>query len=151
MTIDKFQGKYRFLSNFYPSPIQIDNKEVYTVEHLYQGMKPASDEHSKMVMQASTPGEAKRLGRQFPMVDDWENIKMDVMNIGVTMKFLQNEDLAKMLLDTGDEELIEGNTWGDTFWGVCKGEGDNHLGKILMRVRTELRDQVLEYSKYVAY
>jgi len=59
---------------------------------------------------------------------------------GVREKFKQ-EDLKQMLLDTGDQELVEGNTWNDTFWGVCRGEGQNNLGKILMKVRMELRQQ----------
>jgi predicted NAD-dependent protein-ADP-ribosyltransferase YbiA (DUF1768 family) len=53
-------------------------------------------------------------------------------------KFSQNEDIKGKLLATGDTELIEGNTWGDTFWGVCRGEGTNWLGKLLMEVRTEI-------------
>ena len=58
----------------------------------------------------------------------------------VKAKFEQNEDLRKRLINTGDEELIEGNTWGDKIWGKVKGEGQNNLGKILMRVRKELRE-----------
>lgn len=53
-------------------------------------------------------------------------------------KFTRNEDLKAMLLATGDEGLIEGNWWGDTFWGECKGQGENHLGRILMKIRREL-------------
>ena len=57
----------------------------------------------------------------------------------VRAKFDQHPDLAQKLLETGDEELVEGNTWGDRYWGVCGGKGKNMLGKILMRVREELR------------
>jgi len=56
----------------------------------------------------------------------------------VRQKF-SNPQLAKQLLDTKDFELIEGNTWGDTFWGVCSGKGQNNLGKILMQIRNELK------------
>ena len=56
-------------------------------------------------------------------------------------KFTQNTDLLKKLLDTGDAELVEGNTWGDRVWGVCKGEGENRLGKILMRIRGEIPEE----------
>ena len=55
-------------------------------------------------------------------------------------KFTQNEELKKKLIDTGDATLIEGNTWNDTFWGVCNGVGENNLGKILMKIREELKD-----------
>lgn len=57
-------------------------------------------------------------------------------------KFLQNPDLADKLVATGDAELIEGNTWGDTVWGVCNGSGENRLGEILMRVRSEIQNDM---------
>jgi predicted NAD-dependent protein-ADP-ribosyltransferase YbiA (DUF1768 family) len=60
------------------------------------------------------------------------------MNWGVREKF-KNEELAQLLIDTDDHELIEGNWWHDYFWGVCNGKGENHLGKILMDVREELK------------
>ena len=65
-------------------------------------------------------------------------MRIDIMTALVTQKFNRHIDLRKKLLATGDEELIEGNWWGDTFWGVCRGKGDNHLGKILMEVRSKL-------------
>ena len=43
------------------------------------------------------------------------------------------------MIETGDEYLEEGNTWGDRIWGTVNGKGQNNLGKILMRVREELR------------
>ncbi len=54
-------------------------------------------------------------------------------------KFTRHFDLREKLLATGDRKLVEGNTWGDTFWGVCRGNGKNHLGKILMKIRAELQ------------
>lgn len=68
---------------------------------------------------------------------DWEEVKDDVMYTVCKAKFLQNPGLLKKLLDTGDAELIEGNTWNDQIWGVCNGSGENRLGKILMRIRDE--------------
>ena len=69
---------------------------------------------------------------------DWDDVKLDVMLWGIREKF-KNEDLRQLLMETGEEELVEGNWWGDKFWGVSNGEGENHLGKILMRVREEVR------------
>lgn len=66
-------------------------------------------------------------------------MKLDVMEACVRDKFTRNADLRRRLLETGDAELVEGNTWGDRFWGVCDGEGENHLGRVLIKVRGELR------------
>ena len=73
---------------------------------------------------------------------DWEDVKLSIMEDIVRAKFTQNEDLKQLLLATGDLVLEEGNTWHDTFWGVDvkTQEGENHLGRILMRVRQELRE-----------
>jgi len=65
----------------------------------------------------------------------WDGAKLGIMAQLVVQKFTNNAVLAQRLHDTGDAELIEGNTWGDTFWGICKGKGENHLGRILMEVR----------------
>ena len=76
------------------------------------------------------PVQAKRLGRKVKLRDDWEEVKLEIMTEIVSQKFLQHPHLIEMLLQTGDEELIEGNKWD-----VCKGKGENHLGKILMKIR----------------
>ena len=86
------------------------------------------------------PAEAKKLGRRVELRPEWEYIKERVMFEIVLNKFNQNPQLAKMLLATGEEELVEGNTWGDRTWGVCDGVGQNRLGKILMKVRGLLKN-----------
>jgi ribA/ribD-fused uncharacterized protein len=72
---------------------------------------------------------------------DWTEIRLEIMEKIVRAKFWQNPHLARKLVATGDQKLVEGNRWNDTFWGVCRGVGENHLGKILMRVREELRGE----------
>ncbi len=95
-----------------------------------------------IIAQAPSPSKAKRLGRGVSLRPNWENIKLQVMKDIVRAKFTQNTDLRIMLVQgTGDAELIESNDWGDEFWGVCDGKGENHLGKILMEVREELTFQ----------
>jgi len=96
------------------------------------------------VLTKLNPSEAKRLGRRVRLRSDWEQVKYDVMLDVVRAKFNQHPDLAQKLLATGDEELVEGNDWGDTYWGVCNGRGKNMLGKILMRVRAELRGENID-------
>lgn len=137
--IDKFDGEYAFLSNFYPSIVYDFEGNTYpTVEHYFQAMKTLDPKVRKHIASAKTPGEAKRLGRRVELRSDWEDIKLKVMKHGLIQKFAEPE-LRNPLLRTGDAELIEGNWWGDTYWGVCNGVGENHLGQLLMEVREELR------------
>lgn len=139
--IKEFQNEYRFLSNFWPSPIKINHQFFTTVEHFYQYSKCKNETDRINVLCAPTPGSAKRRGSKVELVDNWDNIKNGVMLLGVTEKFLQNPHLAQKLIDTHPQEIYEGNTWGDTYWGVMWNPqgtnyiGENNLGKILMRVR----------------
>jgi predicted NAD-dependent protein-ADP-ribosyltransferase YbiA (DUF1768 family) len=84
--------------------------------------------------------DAKKLGRQVQIRRDFDANKLDIMFKLLRLKFA-NAELAKMLIDTGDTILVEGNTWNDTFWGICNGVGQNNLGKLLMLVRRELIKQ----------
>ena len=139
MVINQFRGKYRFLSNFADSPFVYNGLKYPTVEHAFQALKTDDlNEHEKIRF-APTPAEAKNMGRKIVMKVGWEDIKIGVMLNLVREKFKQNDDLRMKLFDTGDEELQEGNWWGDKFWGICEGEGENHLGKILMIVREEFK------------
>ena len=136
--IDSFKGKYFFLSNFYTCNIIIDEIEYTNTESAFQSMKTKNINIRKS-FSSLDPSRAKFKGRRVQLREDWENIKDDVMYKVVKSKFSQNEDLKLRLLDTKDEKLIEGNDWNDTYWGVCNGKGRNMLGKILMKVRDELR------------
>ncbi len=139
--IDKFSAEYRFLSNFYPAKVKLDGLEYKTLENAYQAAKNFDMERRKMFL-TLTAGQAKNEGQNTLLRPDWHQVKVLVMTNLVRDKFNNNPELRTKLLETGDAELIEGNTWGDTFWGVCKGKGENHLGKILMKIRQELRDGV---------
>lgn len=137
--ITRFHGDYRWLSNFSESPMVIDSKEYATVEHYFQASKAITEMGHENVRTCPTPGEAKRCGRMITCRSDWEEVKEAVMLKGLRAKFTQNPELAQKLLDTGEAALIEGNDWGDVYWGVCEGSGKNRLGKLLMKVRQELR------------
>lgn len=141
--IEAFQGEFRFLSNFYPSPITIGKITFPTVEHAFQAAKTNIPAERKLIIEAKTPGEAKRLGRKVTKRDDWDEVKLYVMEFLVTLKFKQNQELREMLILTHPYELEEGNTWGDTFWGTCNGDGQNWLGTILMQVRKDF----IEWSR----
>lgn len=84
------------------------------------------------------PSESRRLGQEVSLRSDWEQIKVRMMYEVVLAKFVQNPNLAERLIATGDAHLEEGNNWGDRIWGTVNGVGENHLGKILMRIRAEL-------------
>lgn len=85
--------------------------------------------------------QAKAAGKKVLLREDWDQIKVDVMTEVVRLKFQQNPELRTKLLSTGDALLVEGNWWKDTFWGVCNGIGNNHLGQILMKVRSEINEK----------
>lgn len=136
--IESFQGEHRFLSNFWHVYVTYDGEVYPTVEHAYQAAKTLNPEFRKAICYATT-GEAKRMGRQVPMRPDWEAIKIDVMRDLLKQKFTEEPELRELLLATGDAELIEGNTWNDYFWGVCNGNGQNWLGKLLMEVREAVK------------
>jgi ribA/ribD-fused uncharacterized protein len=142
--IREFQGEFRFLSNFWPADVRFGHRSFPTVEHAYQAWKATNKEDFKFVASSPTPGEAKRRGRKITVREDWDRVKLPLMEMLVRSKFdrERNPQLLTLLLLTGERKLIEGNKWGDTFWGVCNGEGENHLGKLLMKIRAEHRDNL---------
>lgn len=137
MRIDNFRGKYYFLSNFFSAPILYEGLTYENNESAFQAMKCINPEYRKNFI-GLDPSQAKKKGRMIQLRHDWEKVKEHYMYQIVKAKFNQNEDLKIKLLETGNALLIEGNTWGDTIWGMCKGRGQNKLGKILMIVRKEL-------------
>ena len=138
------------LSNFYPSPIAAPRGQVApTVEHYYQAAKTTDAASQDEILAAPTPGAAKKLGRKVTLRDDWEEIKVPVMRRALAKKFPDHGDpLGRWLVNTYPFALVEGNTWGDTFWGKCKipdyelegnwWQGQNWLGTLLMVRRGEL-------------
>ena len=134
-----FRGKYQFLSNIYKASFEWDGRSYKNSEAAFQSAKsldPAvREEFSEM-----TGVVAKREGKKVLLRRDWEEVKDSIMEEVVREKFIQNPDLLKKLIDTGDMELVEGNCWHDKYWGVdvVSGEGENHLGIILMKLREEL-------------
>ncbi len=138
MSISSFSGPHRWLSNFWPAEVVLDGVAYPTVEHAYQAAKTLCPTEREFVRAATTPGAAKRCGKRITLRPDWDKVKSAVMLNLVRQKF-DLDPLGAWLLATADHELIEGNTWGDTFWGMCHGRGQNVLGKILMRVRNELK------------
>lgn len=143
--IDKFDdkenesgGTHAFLSNFYPCNVTYEGLTYPTSEHAYQAAKTLNMNARKVfTLSSMTAAMSKHLGQAVVLRPNWDTVKLAVMSDILTAKF-SDPTLRKLLIDTGDAELIEGNTWGDTFWGVCDGKGNNFLGKALMDLRKKL-------------
>ena len=142
MKIQRFRDAYGFLSNFHEAPVSYGGLTYGNAEAAFQAQKCMSHEQKRAFTQMR-PAKAKKAGRQVALRPDWEQVKVDIMAGIVLAKFSGNEELKWRLLATGDAILEEGNTWHDTFWGVDAktGEGQNHLGRILMEVRARLREE----------
>lgn len=139
--IEKFRGQYNFLSNFYSAPIEYEGLKFSCTEVAYMFFKVGDKTIKEKIYLSQDPKEAKRLGKAKPR-KDWDEIKLSLMEDLIRCKFTQNENLKKKLLETGNQEIQEGNWWKDTFWGVDENTkvGENHLGKIIMKIREELKN-----------
>jgi len=135
-----FQGDYRWLSNFHKQAFYKDGEFWTTAEHYYQAHKAIHRRDFTAIRLAKTPGEAKRMGAAVALREGWNDERLAVMLRALQGKF-RDPELAKLLLGTGDAELIEENTWGDVWWGTCQGYGANKLGGLLMQVRQELKEK----------
>jgi len=136
--ITGFGGQNHFLSNFHPSEVFLDGLPYATVEHAYQASKTVDPGDREIIRESSGPGMAKKLGKHLILPHDWETRKLAVMGDLLWQKFTLHDHLQRKLLGTGTHELIETNWWGDTYWGVCNGVGQNNLGRLLMSVRYHL-------------
>ena len=156
MAVERFRGEHHFLSSMFELEHGVvvvpEGIVVPTVEHAYQAGKFADQLGRNAVLLAPDGRSAKRTTRQLIMSGqyevrpEWDNIKLDVMRFYVTQKFARDPELAGLLVATGEEELSEGNTWGDRYWGVCppgSGRGQNNLGRLLMETRFLLQQTPL--------
>ncbi|MGN1249862.1 MAG: NADAR domain-containing protein [Candidatus Spyradocola sp.] len=134
--IDRFRGEYEFLSNFYPARLAFDGIVYENAESAYQAQKLA-DPAARAQFARRYADEAKRMGQKVNVREDWDQVKLELMRSIVEAKFTQHPQLAKCLAETGSLPLLEGNHWGDTYWGVDlrTRQGENHLGRLLMALR----------------
>lgn len=154
--INSFRGRYVFLSNFYPCRIEHKGIVYPSVEHYYVALKVTgmqfidgvyytAPDFRELIARIPDAGDVKKVGKIVKVRNDWEEKKLQFMDWGVREKF-KDSKLAEMLLETGDLELIEENNWHDVYYGKCSchkcnGSGENYLGKILMKIREELKQQ----------
>lgn len=137
MSITEFKGAYGFLSNFAVAPVVYEGMLFPTVEHAYQAAKTLDWNSREEIRKAYSAGKAKQMGKRVQLRDDWKDVRLHIMEILLRQKF-NVEPYRGLLLATGNTELIEGNWWNDTFWGVCRGKGENHLGKLIMEIRSQI-------------
>lgn len=145
-TIDEFRGRWAFLSNFHRAPLTWEGIDYPTSEHAFNAGKTLDPAARLSIAVASTPREAKRLGRMVQLRPGWdETVRFEVMAAVLRAKFCCHPGRVDALLTTGDAVLVEGNTWHDQTWGDCRcgraactGPGENHLGRLLMELRAEL-------------
>lgn len=149
MNIEVFEGNNHYLSNMYRLEnglvVAPEGIVVPTVEHAYQAAKFEASDVRLAVLTATTGHYAKKTAHTFvrykaAIIQDWPDKKIAIMRGFVREKFERNDDLRGKLVSTGEVEIVEGNDWGDRFWGVTppgSNKGQNWLGKILMELRTD--------------
>jgi len=133
-----FRGQYRWLSNFWPCTVTFECEKYTSVENAYVAAKTFDKAVRKEIQVAMSPGEAKRFGRKLELRHDWWDVRMSIMEELLRQKFTPGSALADCLVATGNVTIVEGNSWGDKFWGMCDDEGENHLGRLLMKIRRDL-------------
>lgn len=146
MSICNFKDKYGFLSNMFKCNFNYRGLDYMSSEAAFQSMK-TTDLNLRKKISEMYALEAKKFGKTIKIRDNWEQIKELVMLEINLEKFTQSSWLKNQLLKTGDEELVEGNSWGDTFWGVCHGKGLNRLGHVLMTVRIAINSGCVDELK----
>lgn len=140
-----FRNNFQFLSNMYPCRVQYKGTEYSCSESAFQAQKCTNSVDKDMF--AGFDGKmAKSWGRRVPLRKDWNEVRIPIMEEIVRAKFVQNPSLAEKLIKV-EGPIQEDNSWHDTFWGVCNGVGENHLGKILMTIRDELLNSSLKVKE----
>lgn len=136
--IKQFQGEYRWLSNFADCDVFLEGILYPSVENAYQAAKTINKEE-RIQFETCSAGHAKRASKNITMRKDWSEIKKQVMFNLLCQKF-NKEPYITLLLDTKLVDIEEGNTWGDTYWGIDlrSGRGQNILGKMIMDIRLDI-------------
>jgi ribA/ribD-fused uncharacterized protein len=144
--ITSFTGQHFFLSNFFPISVIYEGIQYPTSEHAYVAAKTLDIDLRNHITKITHPGQAKKFGYKIELRPDWESIKVNEMRKILEIKFspLRSDTPIRTWLEmTAPRTLIEGNTWGDTFWGESPiGNGKNMLGKLLMSLRDDISNKL---------
>lgn len=149
--IDSFYGNNLWLSNFQVCKIEYDGYIYWSTQAAYQAQKfkgtKIQTDRIRKVFTKIEPNQAKMLGSIIPLREDWQEVRLGIMKDILQIKF-NMQPYKTMLIKTGTQELVQGNYWHDTFFGKCncekhKGQGQNHLGNIIMQIRDELQNKLI--------
>ncbi len=137
--INRFRAEHAFLSNFFFSGrlIHYEADPYSTVEHAFQAAKTIDLEARTRIRCCATPADSKALGRRVVLRPEWDVMKNEIL-LGLLQEKFAASPMREQLYATLPHDLVEGNTWGDRYWGVCRGKGKNWLGVLLMQVREEI-------------
>lgn len=145
-TIYSFDPKtpHFFLSNFYSCSVTYEGITYPTTEHAYQAAKSLDEDIRMLIMRSPRAADAKKMGGSITLRSDWSEVKIPIMEELLLAKFSAGSNLEQRLWKTADAPLIEGNYWHDKFWGQCfchrhNWEGENHLGVLLMEIRSNIQ------------
>lgn len=143
--ITKFRGDHFFLSNMFPCEINYNGNVFGSSEAAYMSRKNNSKSWLSTCINTKNPILVKTMSHSIYIIKKWPEIKLQVMSDILRIKFSIPELQAK-LFETGDEEIYEGNTWNDRYWGVdhLTLQGENHLGKLLMNIREQIKQGELK-------
>lgn len=137
--VKELRDEYWLLSNFADIPVYFNGILYRNSEAAFQSQK-TFDMKLRLQFASVDPDTAKHMGRKLKIRPDWDTARLWIMRDIVAAKVQQNRRVKDVLLNI-DGTIEEGNTWHDKFWGVDleTGEGENHLGKILMEIRDEMK------------
>lgn len=153
--ITSFKGDrmFRFLSNFWLVEVAWEGERYPSVEHAYQAAKTTDPKWRRKLACGTvySCADAKRVGKRLPLREGWDAVKLSIMENLLRQKFGRfSKDLNMLLRLTGDLYLVEGNDWGDRFWGMVDGIGENHLGKLLMAIRKDAQTAATKEGHKIA-
>ena len=137
-------GDYKCFSNFYPCKFKYKDIEFNCSEQAFMWEKAMMFDDNviaNVILTETDPKKIKALGRKVKNYDDiiWSENRYNIMLEVNKAKYMCNEDLKNILLNTKDAYLYEDSPF-DYLWGVGKsGTGENLLGKVLMEVREYIK------------
>lgn len=139
--IPYYENSYFALNNFSAHTIKYNGIFYPTAEHAFHGAKFDDEKIKEEIRNTTSPLEAFELGKKYKLLrkTNWNEIKVNILYEILKEKVKQHEEVKKVLLSTNEEEIVEDNP-NDDFWGNGKdGSGQNQTGKILMKIRVELK------------
>lgn len=139
--INYFRGEYGWLSNFRKVDISINGITYSSIEHAWLSFRADDEEWKRLCSDEEYEAKhLKKISKHFPLPQTFMDNRDDIMKSLLIQKYTQ-EPFKTKLLETGKREIIEGNYWNDTYWGVDlkTGIGENNLGKYIMEIRTILQ------------